>query len=133
MENKYTVEDILERMFAYYNVSSISGLSKVINTSPKTISNWKIRNSISAVKKKCRELGIFQEIFNSTGAAIVSDNHGNIAGTVFGSQYSEKKSLNNDIDDGLLKLVYLATQTLNSEQIQELKKMIKQFMMDSVI
>jgi len=133
VENKYTVEEILEKMFAYYNVSSVSELSKVIGTSQKTISNWKIRNSISAVKKKCRELGIFQDIFNSSGISIVHTNHGNNAGTVLGGQYSEKNSLCNGVDDGLLKLVYLASQTLNSEQIQELKKMIKQFTMDSVV
>ncbi|PWE20294.1 helix-turn-helix domain-containing protein [Aliarcobacter skirrowii] len=60
MEN---VEDILERLFSYYKVASVAELSKQINTSQKTISNWKIRNSVSAVKKKCRELGIYNEIF----------------------------------------------------------------------
>ena len=28
-----------------------------------SISSWKIRNSISAIRKKCRELGIYKEIF----------------------------------------------------------------------
>lgn len=127
------VEDILERMFTYYNVSSASELSQVINTSQKTISNWKIRNSISAVKKKCRELGIYQEIFNSSGISIVHSNYGNNAETVLGDQNSEKNSLCDGIDDGLLKLVYIASQTLESEQIQELKKRIKEFTMDSVV
>jgi hypothetical protein len=60
MEN---VEDILERLFSYYKVASVAELSEKIHTTQQTISNWKIRNSISAVKKKCRELGIYNEIF----------------------------------------------------------------------
>ena len=63
MEN---VEDILERLFLFYKVASVAGLSKQINTSQKTISNWKIRNSISALKKRCRELGIYNEIFGDS-------------------------------------------------------------------
>lgn len=64
------VENILERMFNFYKVSSVVELSKQINTSQKTISNWKIRNSISAVKKKCRELGIYNEIFGDLNSNI---------------------------------------------------------------
>ena len=63
MEN---VEDILERLFLFYKVASVAELSKQINTSQKTISNWKIRNSISALKKRCRELGIYNEIFGDS-------------------------------------------------------------------
>ena len=63
MEN---VEDILERLFLFYKVASVAEFSKQINTSQKTISNWKIRNSISALKKRCRELGIYNEIFGDS-------------------------------------------------------------------
>ena len=62
MEN---VEDILERLYYFYKVSGASELSEKINTTQQTISNWKKRNSISAIKKKCRELGIYNEIFGS--------------------------------------------------------------------
>lgn len=60
MEN---VENILERLYSFYKVSGASELSEKINTTQQTISNWKKRNSISAIKKKCRELGIYREIF----------------------------------------------------------------------
>ncbi|WP_141048338.1 helix-turn-helix domain-containing protein [Aliarcobacter cryaerophilus] len=55
---------ILEKMYSFYNVKTASELSEKINTSQKTISNWKIRNSIGAIKKKCRELGIYPQIFS---------------------------------------------------------------------
>ena len=35
-----------------------------MNVIQPTISNWKTRNSTNAVKKKCRELDIYSEIFN---------------------------------------------------------------------
>lgn len=86
MEN---VEDILERLFLFYKVASVAELSKQINTSQKTISNWKIRNSISALKKRCRELGIYNEIFGDlthSNRISVNNNTGQLAGTIQGNQ-----------------------------------------------
>ena len=106
MEN---VEDILERLFLFYKVASVAELSKQINTSQKTISNWKIRNSISALKKRCRELGIYNEIFGDsfntftqTGANSTQiKNQTNSGGNILNSS-----SLNKDtnIDNELLPL-----------------------------
>lgn len=62
MEN---VENALERLYSFYNVANATELSKKINTSKKTISTWKIRNSINALKKKCKGIGIYKEIFEN--------------------------------------------------------------------
>ncbi|MDK2042059.1 helix-turn-helix domain-containing protein [Aliarcobacter butzleri] len=67
MEN---VEFILDRLLNFYKVSNVAELSTKINTSQKTISNWKIRNSINAIKKRCRELGIYNEIFGDLNGTI---------------------------------------------------------------
>ena len=56
-------EYYFERVLNYYNVSTIKDLSKEIKTEASTISNWKQRNSVTALKKRCRELGIYNEIF----------------------------------------------------------------------
>ena len=106
MEN---VEDILESLFLFYKVASVAELSKQINTSQKTISNWKIRNSISALKKRCRELGIYNDIFGDsfntftqTGANSTQiKNQTNSGGSILNSS-----SLNKDtnIDSELLPL-----------------------------
>ncbi len=56
-------EYYFDKIFNIYNVSSIKELSEVINTGASTISNWKQRGSITALKKRCRELGIYNEIF----------------------------------------------------------------------
>ena len=71
MEN--TVENaefIIERLLEFYKVSNVAELSHIINTSQKTISNWKIRNSINAIKKRCRELGIYNDIFGDLNIKI---------------------------------------------------------------
>ena len=53
----------IQKMMDYFNVSSIQDLAQKMNVSQPTISKWKNRNAISAVKKRCRELGIYNEIF----------------------------------------------------------------------
>ena len=59
-------EYYFDKIFNFYNVSSIKELSEVINTGASTISNWKQRGSITALKKRCRELGIYNEIFGDS-------------------------------------------------------------------
>jgi hypothetical protein len=57
------IESIFEKLFDHYQVGTMSSLSIEINVPQTTISKWKQRNSINAIKKKCRELGIYKEIF----------------------------------------------------------------------
>jgi len=59
-------EFLIEKLLNFYKVSNVAELSTKINTSQKTISNWKIRNSVNAIKKKCRELDIYDEIFSNS-------------------------------------------------------------------
>ena len=98
-------EYYFDKIFNFYNVSSIKELSEVINTGASTISNWKQRNSITALKKKCRELGIYNEIFGNLNSNInnqtIRDNHGILSqtGDVYGSKDNE--NLNN-IDEAAL-------------------------------
>ena len=80
------VEIILEKLFDLYNVATVAQLSDKIGVSQKTISNWKIRNSISAVKKRCRELGIYNDIFGNSKTQIIESNSGQVAQDVDGNQ-----------------------------------------------
>ena len=63
-------DDILDRLFNYFEVFTLQDLAKKMNVSQPSISKWKSRNSISAVKKKCRELGIYSEIFGDLNNTI---------------------------------------------------------------
>ena len=58
------VEMILDRLFDYYEVSTVYQLSDKISIGQPAISKWKKNNSVSAIKRKCRELGIYHDIFN---------------------------------------------------------------------
>lgn len=55
-----------EKILNFYNVLTIKELSKTIDTAQSTISNWNQRKSLTAIKKKCRELGIYNEIFGDS-------------------------------------------------------------------
>ena len=57
-------EQLIDKLMAYYNVFSMHELSSKIGISQPAISKWKNNNSIVAIKKKCRELGIYNEIFH---------------------------------------------------------------------
>ena len=56
-------EQLIDKLMSYYNVFSMHELSSKIGISQPAISKWKNNNSIMAIKKKCRELGIYDEIF----------------------------------------------------------------------
>jgi len=59
-------EDLIYELYKYYKVDNNILLAEKLNTAQQTVSNWKSRNSISAIKKKCKELGIYKEIFKET-------------------------------------------------------------------
>ena len=100
-------EYYFDKIFNFYNVSSIKELSEVINTGASTISNWKQRNSITALKKKCRELGIYDEIFGdlNSNTTINQGNNSRAAGKNYiESGHSNEKEINFDnITIGLIK------------------------------
>lgn len=58
----------IEKLLSHYKASSYDELSSKIITPAGTISKWKQRNSINAIKKKCRELGIYEYIFDNIEA-----------------------------------------------------------------
>lgn len=120
------INEIIDKLFDYFNVSSIQDLSQKMNVSQPTISKWKNRNAISAVKKRCRELGIYNEIFgdlNSNGIN-VNTNSGQAAGTVQGNmeQSNNSNKLNNNIDEATMGLIAEAyKKALDNNSINEFR------------
>jgi hypothetical protein len=72
------INDIIDKLFDYFNVYSIQDLALKMNVSQPTISKWKTRNSINAIKKKCRELGIYNEIFGDLNSNVNNFHNSNI-------------------------------------------------------
>ena len=86
----------------FYTVFTMKELSEKIGISQQAISKWKNNNSIVAIKKKCRELGIYNEIFgdlNHNSNIKVNTNSGQIAGTIQGNQ---KQNINQKEDEYII-------------------------------
>ncbi len=116
-------ENLIERLLSYYNVSSVAELSPLINTSQATISNWKIRNSVNAIKKKCRELRIYQDIFGDINVQKIMNNDGQLAQHVGSDQinHSHVTNKNNEVDLATYNLFLEAYEKAVSED--NLKKL----------
>ena len=93
------INTVFDRLFDYYCINSLQELALKLGVSQPAISQWKTRNAISAVKKRCRELGIYNEIFGDLNSNInnqtIGDNHGNLSQT--GNVYTSKD--NNDLNN----------------------------------
>ena len=108
-----------ERLFNYYKVSTIRDLAEKLNMSESTVSKWRQRDSLNAIKKKCRELEIYSEIFGDsfntftqTGANSTQiKNQTNSGGNILNSS-----SLNKDtnIDNELLPLFEALSSVANA-------------------
>lgn len=122
------LELILDKLLDYFNVSNLSELAELLGTTPQNISKWKSRNSISAIKKKCRELGIYNEIFGDVNTSFTQHGSGN---QQIGTQNNRDRSnINNigvaaksqNIDEDILKLVEALNSVANAlNKKQELK------------
>jgi hypothetical protein len=103
------VNDAIERLMDFYGVASNFELADKLKMQPSSISSWKTKNSISAVKKKCRELGIYKDIFGDINTTFTQ--HGDQSQQIQ-TQNNSGDSINNinnpntlNIDDDILKLI----------------------------
>ena len=69
---------LIQKMMNFYTVFTMKELSEKIGISQQAISKWKNNNSIVAIKKKCRELGIYNEIFGDLNTNINHFQNSNI-------------------------------------------------------
>ena len=78
-----------DKLLNFHDAASLQSLSKQTGIPISTISSIKQRESITALKKKCRELGIYNEIFGDlthNKRISVNNNKGQVAGTIQGNQ-----------------------------------------------
>ncbi|MFY4817923.1 helix-turn-helix domain-containing protein [Aliarcobacter butzleri] len=92
----------IEKLLNYYSLSSLQELAEKLKIKQSSLSSWKSRNSVNAIKKKCRELGIYNEIFGDLNTninnQIIRDNLGNLSqtGNVYDSKNNNENNLNFD-------------------------------------
>lgn len=125
------INDILDKLFDYFNVTSIQDLAAKMNVSQPTISKWKTRNAINAIKKRCRELGIYNEIFGDLNSSVnnqtIRDNHGNLSQTGNVHIQNQKDDNNLNIDEAVFAMFKRAyskclddDNVINEDKIDEL-------------
>lgn len=84
MDNE--AEILIKKMMDKLNATSNKELAELIGLSAAAISRWKKYNYIDPIKKKCKELGIYNEIFGDINSQTISSNDGQIAQNVNGDQ-----------------------------------------------
>lgn len=114
--SNYAIDEIFEMLFKHFNVSTISELADSLGMSQPSVSNWRARNSVSAIKKKCRELGIYNEIFgdSNTNTQYVHSNSGN--NTQSGSITAPQKQLEDEIDPAVFEVFKRAYKKANVDE-----------------
>lgn len=121
------IDEILEKMLLFYDLDNMSQLADKIGVSQPTISKWKARNSILPIKKICKELGIYEEIFGDLVSSINSfQNSTNVVAQDFSNnnnaQHTQNIGNKVNVDENILKLIdtlYSFAKTNN--KIDELK------------
>ena len=101
---------LIEKLLNYYNLTSLQELAEKLNIKQSSLSSWKSRNSINAIRSKCRELGIYNDIFGDLNSNVNNfQNSTNIIGQDF-SNNSNAQHMQNignqlNIDKNILKLI----------------------------
>ena len=125
------IDHIIDNLMSYFQVSTISQLSEAMGISQQTVSAWKSRNSITAIKKRCRELQIFDEIFHDFNIqSIQTVSGGQVAHSIHGNQNSNNHEyeLCKQIDKVSLTLMLdMYLKAKESNRIKEFKMYLLNF------
>lgn len=121
------IDEIFDKLFSFFDVSTITELAQKLEMSQPAVTNWQRRNSISAIKKRCREVGIYNEIFGDLNSNTNNfQNSTNVVAQDFSNNSNAHHTQNignkANIDENILKLIdtlYSFAKTNN--KIDELK------------
>lgn len=121
------IDMILNKLLEYYDIDTMAELSNILEVSQPTISKWKTRNAIIPIKRRCKELGIYDEIFGVLNSNINNfQNSTNVVAQDFSNnsnaQHSQAFGNKTDIDKNILKLIdTLYSFAKENHKIEELK------------
>ncbi len=95
-------EELIYILYRYFNVDNNIDLAKEMSVTKQTISNWKTRDSVSAIKKKCYELGIYDNIFSNTDFSNSTNTVNNNSSIIDNSTNKSVVTSSNDIPENVL-------------------------------
>lgn len=127
-----TAENLIFILYKYFDVNNNIDLAEKMGITKQTITNWKTRNSINAIKKKCYELGIYDSIFTETNFS-GSVNTINDFGTLIDNSNNKllNSSQNYDIPENVLtELSILFSRVNDEESKKQLSYKIEDFLIE---
>ena len=136
----YDIEIILQRLLDYFDLDNMSQLADKLSVSQPTISKWKNNNSIVAIKKKCRELGIYNEIFGDLNMQNIQnqiiDTQNGINSFNNFAESNKQKIISKDIlqDEEVIKVIKSITPIIEDDKIKkdDFIKYLKKWLIDNI-
>ena len=136
----YDIEIILQRLLDYFDLDNMSQLADKLSVSQPTISKWKSRGSILPIKKICRELGIYNDIFgylntqNIQNQTIDTQNGINSFNNL--AKSNKQKIISKDIlqDEEVIKVIKSITPIIEDDKIkkEDFIKYLKKWLIENI-
>lgn len=106
----------------YFGTLTITELAEKLNMSQPAISQWKSKNYVKAISLKCKELGIYNEIFDE------ADN------SQAGAENSMKEKTDTTLkfSDEITAVLHTASTVINESNKDSFVKMIKDWIIKNI-
>ena len=136
----YDIEIILQRLLDYFDLDNMSQLADKLSVSQPTISKWKSRGSILPIKKICRELGIYNDIFGYLNTQNIQnqtiDTQNGINSFNNFAESNKQKIISKDIlqDEEVIKVIKSITPIIEDDKIKKENfiKYLKKWLIDNI-
>ena len=95
-------EYLIDKLKEYFEATTINELAEKIGVSQPTISAWKNRNSVGAIKNICKDFGIYHEIFETEESinTLNQITERNKKSTVFNQHGANSQQIQNQYNEG---------------------------------
>ncbi|MCT7533876.1 helix-turn-helix domain containing protein [Aliarcobacter cryaerophilus] len=131
---------LIEKLLNYYNLTSLQELAEKLNIKQSSLSSWKSRNSINAIRNKCRELGIYNDIFGDLNTQNIQnqtiDTQNGINSFNNFAESNKQKIISKDIlqDEEVIKVIKSITPIIEDDKIKkdDFIKYLKKWLIDNI-
>lgn len=136
----YDIEIILQKLLDYFDLDNMSQLADKLSVSQPTISKWKSRGSILPIKKICRELGIYNDIFGYLNTQNIQnqtiDTQNGINSFNNFAESNKQKIISKDIlqDEEVIKVIKSITPIIEDDKIKkdDFIKYLKKWLIENI-
>ena len=131
---------LIEKLLNYYNLTSLQELAEKLNIKQSSLSSWKSRNSINAIRNKCRELGIYNDIFGDLNTQNIQnqiiDTQNGINSFNNFAESNKQKIISKDIlqDEEVIKVIKSITPIIEDDKIKkdDFIKYLKKWLIENI-